>query len=169
MGTVYLRTVKADGVEYVQLAHNERVNGKSRARVIHGFGRKDRVDVDAIKRLISSMSSLLEPAEAALVREGVGITASAMELPADGGIKFLNSKQLGGTHLLDGVWQQLGLGKVINDLLGKGKRKHRIPVERLLFSLVAHRALEPGSKLSVESWLESVHIEGLETVDVQQL
>ncbi len=39
---MYLRTVKAKGVEYVQLAHNEWINGSSRARIIRGFGRKDR-------------------------------------------------------------------------------------------------------------------------------
>ena len=41
VGTVYLRTVKSNGVEYVQLAHNERVNGKSRVNISGGPGLLD--------------------------------------------------------------------------------------------------------------------------------
>ena len=159
MGTVYLRTVKSNGVEYVQLAHNERVNGKSRVNIIHGFGRKDRLDTEALKRLISSMTRFLDPEDAAVIRQDVGL-----EVP----FEFLGAKQYGGTYLLDGLWQRLGISEVLGKLAGK--REFTVPVERLLFALVANRALDPGSKLAAESWVEdAAHVDGLETVEVQQL
>jgi len=62
----------------------------------------------------------------------------------------------------------LGLTEAFERLLKE--RAFRSPIERLLFALVAQRAVAPGSKLSVESWVaHEAHIEGLEQVDVQQL
>ncbi len=72
IGTVFLRTVKSNGVEYVQLAHNEWVDGKSRTKVVHGFGRKDRLDQEALKRLIGSISRFLDPGDAAIRAAGPG-------------------------------------------------------------------------------------------------
>jgi hypothetical protein len=43
-------------------------------------------------------------------------------------------------------------------------------VERLIFAMVAQRAIDPGSKLSIESWVaDEVFIPGLDGVDAQQL
>ena len=54
-----MRTVKRknkDGstVEYIQLAHNTRhpEKGYPRAEVLYSFGRRDQLDVEAIKRLV---------------------------------------------------------------------------------------------------------------------
>src|SRR5690606_12667726 len=93
IGTVFVRTVRSNGVEYVQLAHNEWVDGKSRTRVVHGFGRKDRLDEEALLRLVNSISRYLDSDVAAKVRHGVGLEAP---------FEFLGAKQLGGTHVLDG-------------------------------------------------------------------
>jgi len=156
---VFLRTVTSNGVEYVQLAHNEWVDGKSRTRVVHGFGRKDRLDEEALKRLISSISRYLDADDAAKVRQHLGLVAP---------FEFLGAKQLGGTHLLDGLWQRLGIRKVLEKLLVE--RDYLVPIERLLFALVANRALEPSSKLAAEAWVADVaHVDGLAEVEVQQL
>lgn len=159
IGTVYLRTVKAKGVEYVQLAHNEWVNGRSRAQVVHGFGRKDRLDEDALKRLAQSILRYLEPESAQEVREEHGL-----EPP----FEFLGAMTLGGTHLLDGVWRRLGIRDAVSRLLKD--RGFQTPVERVLFALVAQRALAPASKLAAEAWVaDQAHIDDLPSVEVQQL
>jgi len=36
-GTVFLRTVTANDVEYVQLVHNEWVEGRSKTRVLYAY------------------------------------------------------------------------------------------------------------------------------------
>lgn len=154
-----MRTVKANGVEYVQLAHNEWVNGRSRAQVVHGFGRKDRLDEEALKRLAQSILRYLEPEAAQEVREEHGL-----EPP----FEFLGAKTLGGTHLLDGVWRRLGIRDALARLLKD--RGFSVPVERVLFALVAQRALNPGSKLAAEAWVaDQAHIDGLPEVEAQQL
>ena len=74
---MYLRETRRtnkDGtvVSYLQLAHNERhpVTGSPVAKVIHSFGRADKVDRDALARLVSSISRFLEPGEAVAAAEG---------------------------------------------------------------------------------------------------
>ena len=73
---MYLRTTKRknkDGsvVEYFQLAHNERhpVTGKAVAKIIHNFGRTDRLDREQLVRLCRSIArvvnlTVLDPMEA---------------------------------------------------------------------------------------------------------
>src|SRR5210317_1465900 len=68
---MYIRTIKRknkDGsvVEYVQLANNvwNKEKGFAQAQVIYSFGRSDQLDVDALKRLIKSMSRFLSPEDA---------------------------------------------------------------------------------------------------------
>src|SRR5690554_379961 len=159
IGTVFLRTVKSNGVEYVQLAHNEWVDGKSRTKVVHGFGRKDRLDTEALKRLISSISRFLDPDDAATVQQNLGL-----ETP----FEFLGAKEYGGTYLLNGLWERLGIAGVLKRLAGE--REFGVDIERLLFALTAQRALAPGSKLAAESWVKDVaFVDGLPEVEVQQL
>lgn len=157
---MFVRTSKSRGIEYLQLAHNERdADGKIKPRILHNFGRKDRLDVEALKRLVNSISRFLPAEDAAQVRQDLGLEAP---------FEFLGAKQLGGTHLLDGLWSRLGVRKVLEKLLAE--RDYRVPIERLLFAVVANRALEPGSKLAAESWMTDVaHVDGLEEVEVQQL
>ena len=68
---MYLRTIKRknkDGsvVEYVQLAINVwyKQKGFAQAQGIHSFGLKNQLDVDALKRLIRSVSRILSPEDA---------------------------------------------------------------------------------------------------------
>lgn len=104
MGTVFLRTVKADGVEYVQLVENSWVDGKSRTKVIYGFGRKDRLDEEAVIRLVGSLLRYVGDGKRAGLELGEGA-----ELP----FSFLRAKELGGPHLLGGLWKRLGIDKAL--------------------------------------------------------
>ena len=157
---MYMRENRSGGHTYVSLAHNERDerDGVSRARILYNFGRKDRLDLDAVRRLIASLSRYLPSDELVLPRE-----AGSGEP-----LEFLAAKRLGPALVLDGVWRALGLDGVFERLLAE--RSFRTPVERLVFAMVAQRAIDPGSKLSVESWVaDEVFIPELEVVDVQQL
>ena len=60
------RENKSGTVRYLHLAHNEwdPVKGRAVPRVLFTFGREDELDRDAIKRLVASLSKLLEPGEA---------------------------------------------------------------------------------------------------------
>lgn len=159
MGTVFLRTVKADGIEYVQLVENSWVDGKSRTKVIYGFGRKDKLDEEALVRLVGSVLRYVGEDRAGALKLGAG---------GEPPFSFLRAKELGGTHLLDGLWRRLGIDKAIQK--AAAGREFSVPVERLLFALVANRALAPSSKLAAEAWVEDVaFIDALPEVEVQQL
>ncbi len=71
---MYLRETRRrnrDGSEvaYLALAHNERDpdTGMPKARIIHNFGRADRVDREALARLVRSISRFLDPGEVRVI------------------------------------------------------------------------------------------------------
>jgi hypothetical protein len=144
-------------VRYLQLVHNtwDPVAGAAKMKVLHSFGREDELDRPAIERLIASLAKLLHPT-GTLIGDGVAGSAAA----GGSGLEFVSSKALGATWALDGVWAQLGLDALLRRLLAGTRRDAR--TERVLFGLVAARAIEPGSKLATAGWLtRRTHIPGL--------
>ena len=144
--TATRRNKDGSAVRYVQLVENEwdPATKSSRMRVVHSFGREDRLDRAAVERLAGSLGRLLG-------REPAGITP---ELAYSGSVAF------GGTYLLDQLWQRLGIGQVMTAMLGGTRRD--AATERVLFALVANRALDPSSKLAAAHWAgRKAHIDGL--------
>jgi hypothetical protein len=140
-------------VRYLQLAHNEwdATAGVSRTKVLHSFGREDELDRAAIERLVASLTRLLGAEQAAAAAAPDGMT-------------FTDARPVGGTYVLDGLWRRLGIDTAIRTALG-GRRADPGRVERILFALVANRALHPSSKLAATDWIANdVRIEGLSDV-----
>jgi len=148
---VYLRSTprrNKDGseVRYLQLAHNvwDPAAKRSRVQVVYNFGREEPGTREALERLVASVARHLDP----------GRTR-----PAEG-LEFAESRPLGGTHVLDALWERLGIGPAMRALL-KGRRLDP-SAERVLFALTANRALAPSSKLAAARWAsEDVLIRGL--------
>ena len=63
-----------------------------------------------------------------------------------GGLQVTGSRPLGAVWLLQGLWRQLDIDTALSKILGP--RRFRTDVERVLFALVAKRAVAPASKLS---------------------
>ena len=136
-------------VSYLQLAHNERhpVTGSPVAKVIHNFGRADQVDRAALSRLVASISRFLDPAQ-------------AVAAAAAGQVEVLDSRRMGGAWVLARLWERLRIGAAILKV-AEGRRLDGEATERVIFALVAQRALEPGSKLAATRWVaERVFLEG---------
>jgi hypothetical protein len=156
---VYVKTTTRrvkDGsvVRYLHLAHNDwdAAAGRSKPQILFSFGREDQLDRAAIERLIGSLSRLLDPSAAPTVPG----------LPAD--LVFTDSRAFGGTHALDALWSRLGIDARIKDLLS-GRKLDADRVERVLFALVANRALAASSKLAAIEWIsDDAHIAGLHAV-----
>jgi hypothetical protein len=151
------RNKDGTAVRYLQLTHNEwdPATKTSRPKVLHSFGREDQLDRAAITRLVASLTRLLDPTTA--------LRGSTSAGPAD--LAFTSSRPIGGTLVLDALWRRLGIDTVMTRLLDGRKREPR--TERVLFALVANRALAPGSKLAAAGWVNRrAHIDGLpETSD----
>jgi hypothetical protein len=144
---VYLRETRRrnrDGstVSYLQLAHNVRhpETGSPVAQVIHNFGRADRVDREALRRLVASISRFLDPADAAAGTR------------ADGEVEIVDARRFGAAWVLDELWQRLGIAAALVGA-ARGRRLDAEATERVLFTLVANRALEPSSKLAATRWV----------------
>jgi hypothetical protein len=150
---MYLRSTprrNKDGseVRYLQLAHNvwDPQLRRSKVQVVYNFGREDPANREALQRLVASVTRFLDP--------GAALAAAA------DGLEFTESRPLGGTWVLDALWSRLGIGPVMRKLL-KGRRLDDT-AERVLFALVANRALAPSSKLAAARWMsEDVLITGL--------
>jgi hypothetical protein len=146
------KTRDGQTIRYLQLAHNEwdPVAKASKTRVLYSFGREDQLDVAGVRRLVDALSRLLDPAD-----------ALAAATPA--GLEFVESRPLGGVWLLDGLWRQLGIDKIARGMVNTARRE--VDVERVLFALVANRALKPSSKLAASEWVcHDVHLPGLPSV-----
>jgi len=155
---MYVKTTSRktnDGAEvrYLHLAHNQWDPARRRSvpRLVYSFGREDALDRDAIKRLVASLAKLLDPADALAATAGSDLV-------------FLESRPLGGVHVLDALWRRLNIDTIIRRAgqNGRGRPRDNAGGERVLFGLVASRALAPSSKLAAADWISNdVHIPGL--------
>ncbi|WP_332446611.1 IS1634 family transposase [Sphaerochaeta sp.] len=147
--------VKQNGKSYtyLQLVNNRRdASGKVKTDVILKLGREDLVSSSFVSDMVDALAPYAD-----------GATASA-----DTEFQFLRSREVGVVWFLNELWNRLGMGMAISSLVED--RKFRNPVERMVFAMVAGRIVFPGSKLSIEHWVEDkVLVPGLKKVDVHNL
>jgi hypothetical protein len=124
--------------------------------VVLNLGREDELDVDGLRRLARSITRYID-----------GDGGGAPLPGAPGEFDVVSARPLGGVWLLDGLWRVLGVDRALAGVLGA--RRFSTDVERVLFALVANRALDPCSKLAAAEWAsEDVHVPGLEAMDEDQ-
>jgi hypothetical protein len=163
---MYLRFTQranTDGtvVRYVALAHNRRVDGKVKPDVLINLGRLDRLDIGGLRRLAASINKHFGDGDgiADAVEAGLAAGAPPMEV--------VDSRPIGASWLLDGLWERLEIDQSLRKVAGG--RRFTTNMERVLFALVANRAIEPMSKLSAAEWAcEDVIIPGLGGMDDDQ-
>ena len=158
---MYLRESKqrrADGsvVTYLQLAENvwDPEKRRSQASIVWNCGRAD--DAEVVERLRKLAKSILR-------------RASPEEIVADSGDwQLVCAWSHGDVHVLEVVWQRLGISDILRSQIGK---RFSFDIERALFAMVANRACAPASKLYChEQWLkEDVRIAGTEGLKLQHL
>jgi transposase len=158
---MYIRTIKRknkDGscVEYVQLAHNvwNKEKGFAQAQVLYSFGRREELDLNAVRRLVNSLCRFLGPEDE--------ISAKS----AGDDLKLIKARPSGGAYLLRQLWSRLNIENRIETLLKD--RSFTAPIKEALFAMVANRALAPSSKLAIEQWAaEDVFLGTEEDLQVQ--
>ena len=163
---MYLRTTQRrnkDGsiVRYYALAENVRhpEKGHVEAKVVHSFGRADRLDRAALERLVRSIRRVLD-AEAGEAPVGARGRERAIEIEA--------SFDLGVVHVVEQLWTRLGIGAAIAGQLAADER--RAPHAAALLAMTAQRLARPGSKLAChERWLERVWLPEAGSLALDQL
>jgi hypothetical protein len=163
---MYLRTTQRrnkDGsiVRYYALAENVRhpEKGHVEAKVVHSFGRADRLDRAALERLVRSIRRVLD-ADGSTSAVGATGRERAIEIEA--------SFELGVVHVVAQLWARLGIGQAIAARLAADER--RAPHEAALLAMVAQRLARPGSKLAChERWLDRIWLPEAKDLALDQL
>jgi hypothetical protein len=109
-------------VSCLQLAHHVRhpKSGSPVAKVMHKFGRADKVYKEALTRLVHSISRVLD-----LTGAEVGMAGADVEA--------VDSRRLAGAYVLDEVWPRLGIGKALMET-ADGRRLDGAAIERIYFA-----------------------------------
>lgn len=170
---MYLRTTKRknkDGsvVEYYQLAHNERHEGTGKpvARIIHSFGRSDRLDRDHLVRLCRSIARVCGLKVTDPIVGDNDSSSDPSGFPKD--LKLIGTQTLGTPLVIEALWERLGIGQIFRDICKSKKLK--VPYERAIFAMVANRLTDPDSKLGLwERWLSKVYIPSCRSLKLEQI
>ena len=170
---MYLRKTKRsnkDGssVEYFQLAHNERhpITRKPVAKIIHNFGRADKLDRQELVRLCQSIGRVCGLQVADPFTEIEDSSTPQSVLPT--GLKIKQTRAIGCVLVIEELWKRLGIKKTIDSIEKASTSKIRY--ERALLAMVANRLCDPESKLSVwDRWLDSVHLPSCDDLELRHM
>ena len=80
--------------------------GYAQAQVVYSFGRRDQLDVDAIKRLVKSLCRFVSPQDALQLRHGQGDD-----------LLLIKSRPAGGAYLLRALWDRLNISDCLQKAL----------------------------------------------------
>ena len=165
---MYLRSTKRqnrDGstVEYYALAENvwNTKTQRSETKVIHSFGRADNLDRDVLDRLVHSIRRVL-------VDGGIDQGAASGEPVQVADILIERVHELGVSHVVQGLWDKLGIGDAIQKRVREKKLK--APHEAALLAMTTQRLDRPGSKLAChDRWLDRVWLPNTKDLGLYQL
>ena len=150
---MFARLKKSGRYEYLQIVENRRVGKKTVQRVISTIGRMDQLHAkDSIETLVRSLSRFSDKV--------LLILSNKSDVSASG-------KKIGPALIFERLWKELGIKKVIKDLLAT--RKFEFDVERAIFLTVLHRLFTSGSDRACEKWRRDYVIEGVEELDLHHL
>ena len=169
IGNMHLKktTAKlADGTKakYLHLAQSywDPEDKTPKANIVHSFGREDKLDTEVLKRLVDSINRYLHSREEDYDLKKLAEKGGSSEFD------FGWAKYFGAPWLLHKLWQKLSFDSIIEKLLSD--RNYEIDIERLIFTMVANRALNPSSKLAIEDWVKNeAYIPGVESVKSKNL
>jgi transposase len=150
---MFVRSKKAGPHQYLQIVENRREGVKVVQRVIATIGRVDRLNAKGdIESLVRSLSRFSE--QALLVLSGKSdLTAEA--------------KKIGPALIFERLWEELGIGKVLEQLVAE--RLFGFDVERAVFLTVLHRLMVCGSDRFCDKWRKDYLIRGMEGLALHHL
>jgi hypothetical protein len=140
---MFVREKTARGHRYLYLVESVREGGGVRQQIVRALGRKDVLLASGeLDRLITSIARHSERA----------MILSDMEAGR------LACTRIGGPLLFGRLWERLGIGEVLGDLLQD--RGFEFAVERAVFVAVLHRLFVSGSDRACEKWMADYAIPG---------
>ena len=152
---MFARIKKSGNNQYLQIVENRWEGNKSVQRVIATLGRLDQMQAKGeIDNLVRSLSRFSEKIILILsARDNPEVQATA--------------KKIGPAIIFERLWKELGISKVIRNLLKE--RKFEFDVERAVFLTVLHRLLVSGSDRFCDRWRRDHRIEGVDDLELHHL
>lgn len=155
---MFIRTKRNGDYTYLQLVESYRDDGKVRQRVIGTLGRRDLLE--GSNQLDGLMASLTRHTQKAVVLAEHRAGRTEVE----------NALSIGPPLVFERLWRQLGMDKLIHQLLKD--RQFEFPVERAVFLTVLHRLMAPATGTSdraAEKWRLDYQIEGVDDLSLHHL
>ena len=150
---MFARIKKSGSYQYVQVVHNERIQGRVRQRVIATLGRLDVLkETGQLDQLLESLARLSDHVAILNAMKAHQITPSS-------------TVHLGPPLVFGKLWQQLGMVDILRRLL-EGRR-FEFPLERVVFITVLHRLFVSGSDRAAERWCRKYALGELGNLDLQ--
>jgi Transposase DDE domain len=150
---MFARIKKSGNYQYVQVVHNERIQGRVRQRVIATLGRLDVLkETGQLDQLLESLARLSDHVAILNAMKAHQITPSS-------------TVHLGPPLVFGKLWKQLGMADILRRLL-EGRR-FEFPLERVVFITVLHRLFVSGSDRAAERWCRKYALEDLGNLDLQ--
>jgi hypothetical protein len=135
---MFARIKKSGSYQYVQVVHNQRIDGRVRQCVIATLGRLDVLkESGQLDGLVESLARLSDHVTILNALKTNQITPS-------------RTVHLGPPLVFEKLWKQLGIPDILRRLL-EGRR-FEFPLERVVFITVLHRLFVSGSDRGAERW-----------------
>ena len=152
---MFVRTQTNDSRTYLLIVENRRVNGHVKQDVLHRLGRLDKLlesgRLDALLVSLSRFSEKYAVLGAHLKGDSISV----------------QSTKIGPPLLFGRLWRQIGIDRLLADLLRD--RKFEFAVERAVFLTVLHRLVAPGSDRAAEKWKQDYSIAGADELSLHHL
>jgi len=152
---MFARIKKTGSYQYLQIVHNERLDGKVQQRVIATLGRLD------LLQSTGELDALLESCARFAQHTAV------LNALRKGDVTPAQSIRIGPALVFDRLWNDLGFPNIFQQLLQK--RRFEFSVERAVFLTVLHRLFSSGSDRACEYWKQSYAIAGTDDLELHQL
>lgn len=150
---MFARIKKSGKYQYLQIVQNRREGPKTIQRVIATVGRMDQLQSKGeVENLVRSLSRFSE---------------KVLLILSDKSQVHASSKKIGPALVFDRLWQELGIKKVIKQLLSD--RKFTFDLERAIFLTVLHRLFASGSDRFCHKWQLGYLIQGAESLSLHHL
>jgi transposase len=152
---MFVRVKRSGAYQYLQIVHNERVDGRVQQHVIATLGRLD------VLQKSGQLDGLL--ASCARFAEQTAVLSAHRQ----GRISPAEKVRIGPVLVFERLWQEMGLPQIFKRLLAG--RKFEFDVERAVFLTVLHRLFASGSDRAAEEWRQQYALRGVQRLQLHHL
>jgi len=152
---MFVRAKTVRGVVYLQIVENQRVEGRTKQRVVSSLGRLDQLQATgALESLSVSLTRFSE--QVAVLGELKSLDVSVMP-----------RREIAPALVFGKIWQSLELDQVLRILLRD--RRFEADVEQAVFLTVLHRLMDPGSDRQAALWKDGLGVPAFAEIELHQL